>query len=231
MKIAVISDIHGNAPALRAVWERISGRVDTVLFLGDLAGYYSFVEDCVPFLDSGNVIGVRGNHDEVLVRCIRTGRPPENSYRERYGSALERAWRELSERGKRLFLSWPEHTRIQLGSRTISMYHGAPWDPLEARVYPDFGEWDRFAADSSDIMLLGHTHYAFSKVWNGKLIVNPGSVGQPRDHKGAGACYAEMNLETLEVTHHRISYDNRTVLDDSLRHDPHLPYLTEVFTR
>ena len=230
MRIGLISDIHGNAPALRSVLSALQDRVDLFLFLGDLVGYYPFVNECIKMLHSHQVISVRGNHDQVLVDCLKYQRAPGVSYRARYGSALERSLQTLSEEARVSIQSWPLQQHLDLCSVQVSMFHGAPWDLLEGRVYPDFVGWYRFKVYPDDVILLGHTHYQLVKRWKDKLIINPGSVGQPRDHS-RGACYAVLDLALGEVILDRVSYDSTAVIQYACSHDPGIPYLTEVLTR
>jgi len=228
MKLAVLSDIHGNLPALEAVLAEVRGNVDRTVFLGDLAGYYPFVSECVQAAGPELTTAVLGNHDEVLLRSLEQGIPAD--YRSRFGSALERARSSLSPAAKELITSWPRQRSLMLDGVKIGMFHGAPWDPLHGRVYPDFKQWQRFSASAEDIILLGHTHYSMMREWKDKIILNPGSVGQPRDASGA-ACYATLELPARRIQLHRVRYDASQVLADVRRHDPHLPYLAEVLTR
>ncbi|WP_287991107.1 metallophosphoesterase, partial [Acidiphilium sp.] len=97
MRFGVISDVHGNHVALAAVLSALKGRVAAILFLGDLCGYYPFVNECVSLLEESTSIGVRGNHDEVLVTCLQGQRMPDRGYEERYGSATRRTLDGLTE--------------------------------------------------------------------------------------------------------------------------------------
>jgi diadenosine tetraphosphatase ApaH/serine/threonine PP2A family protein phosphatase len=110
------------------------------------------------------------------------------------------------------------------------MFHGAPWMPLEGRVYPDFAEWERFGSCTEEIILLGHTHYPMVKEWRGKVIINPGSVGQPRSRSGA-AEYAVLDVAKRSVVFERAPYDVSRVIQDARRHDPQMSYLVEVLSR
>jgi putative phosphoesterase len=230
MKLGLISDIHGNSPALGAVLPALLREADQVLFLGDLFGYYPFVEECVAMWDAARIVGVRGNHDQVLLDCVRSKRAPSAGYQARYGSALERSLRELSPAALALVESLPVTRTLDLEGRRLALYHGAPWDPLEGRLYPDSAEWDRVAETPADIILLGQTHHPFEKRHRGKLIINPGSVGQSRD-RGGDACSAVLDLPSGEVQLRRSPFDSRRLLEDARAHDPELPYLVEVLTR
>jgi putative phosphoesterase len=230
MRLGLIADIHGNAPALRAVLTALETRVDRILFLGDLVGYYPFVNECAAMLSAIDPIGVRGNHDEILMNCRRDGTTPGAKYRARYGSALERSLANLSAEAEAVLQSWPTKQVLTLSSATVAMFHGAPWDPLDGRVYPDFDRWEEFDDCRADLVLLGHTHYPLVKRIGEKVIVNPGSVGQPRDHS-SGACYAVLDLKSGEVTHDRVPYDPEPVIADALRHSPDVSYLVNVLKR
>jgi putative phosphoesterase len=230
MKIGLIADVHGNAPALEVVLAMLANTVDRVLFLGDLTGYYAFVNECASMLDGSSVLGVLGNHDEIMCRCIQNGSSEPPGYRIRYVSALERSRSCLSEQARALLTTWPTQRQLTLGSVSVAMYHGTPWNPLNGRVYPDFQEWERFDHCPADVILISHTHYSLIKRWKNKLIVNPGSVGQPRDRSGKAA-YAILDLLSGEVSEARVGFDANRVIQDSQIHDPKLRYLVEVLTR
>jgi putative phosphoesterase len=230
MKVGLIADIHGNAPALSVVLSALEQRVEQILFLGDLVGYYPFVNECAAMLAGQKLTAVRGNHDEMLLRCRAEGATPGAEYRSRCGSALERSAKVLSEQADVMLQSWPTEQFLTVSSVKIAMFHGTPWNPLEGRVYPDFNQWERFDDTPADIVLLGHTHYPLVRRLKNKLVINPGSVGQPRDRSG-GACCAELDLNSGEVTQHRIPYDPGPVIEDACRHSPDVPYLLEVLKR
>lgn len=227
MKLGLIADIHGNSPALKAVLSRLHETVDHILFLGDLCGYYYFVNDCLELWDENKITSVRGNHDDVLLQSYAAGDIPDMEYQKRYGTALERSRKSLSEKRRGLIESWPVQRELMMGQTSISMFHGTPWDPLQGRVYPDFAEWERFSACKSDVIVMGHTHYPLYKIWHDKRIINPGSVGQPRDRSGK-AQYAVLDLSSGQVTHRDIPYDKTIIIEDVVKHDSNISYLLEV---
>jgi len=230
MKIGVMSDIHGNSPALEAVLPVLFDETDQVLFLGDLCGYYPFVEECVALWDHDRIVGVRGNHDQLLLDCLQSHASPPPAYQTSYGSALTRTLQRLSPSSVSLLQSLPVSRTLHIEGRVLALYHGTPWDPLNGRLYPDDDRLDQFASIPAEIILLGHTHYPFTKRYQDKLIMNPGSVGQPRD-RGGGACAAIVDVATGEVEHRRVPYDPRRLIEDARQHDPEVPYLVNVLTR
>lgn len=230
MKLGIISDIHGNAPALQAVLAKLRGQVDEFVFLGDLVGYYAFVEECVTLARSELQAGVLGNHDALFLRCVAEQFLPPERYTNRFGTALQRTLKAPDPKIVELIAAWPQTRTLDIDGTSIFMCHGAPWDPLHGRIYPDFKDWHRFGDFAQDVILLGQTHYPMVQHANGKLIVNPGSVGQPRDYAG-GACFAVLDVARKEASLHRISYDSSPLIEDSRAHDPDVPYLCEVLSR
>jgi putative phosphoesterase len=230
MRVGLIADVHGNSPALRSVLAALRGLVDSILFMGDLVGYYPFVNECAEGWDANQIIGILGNHDRILTDCLAQGREPEELYCARYGSALTRSLRHLSPKARALLASWPQQRSLKLEDASVAMFHGAPWMPLEGRVYPDFAEWELFEGCPEEVILLGHTHYPMIKKWHGKVIINPGSVGQPRSRSGA-AEYAVLDVAQRSVMFERVPYDVSRVVQDARRHDPQMSYLVEVLSR
>lgn len=230
MRIGILADIHGNSPALELILPSLLNQVEKIMFLGDLCGYYPFVEECLSLWDQERIIAVRGNHDEVLVRCIERQEPPKKEYEESYGSALRRTLGNLSNRSVSMLKSLPLSKLLSIKGVKFALYHGSPWDPLEGRVYPDYDDWDRFNEVAADIILLGHTHYPFVKYHLGKLIVNPGSVGQPRDY-ACRACFAILEVPGRTIEHHRVQFDPTRLIEDAQGHDPDSSYPVRVLTQ
>lgn len=231
MKVGLLSDIHGNADALRAMLDEFHRQgIHELLFLGDLVGYYPFASECLPLLAEFEVLSVRGNHDQVALDCHSAQIKPSEAYTRDYGHALERSLAEQNDDLIAFLTEMPLTRRIERGGRVLQLVHGAPWDPLEGRVYPDFGDWDRFDDSEPDLVLLGHTHYPFQHRHNSALIINPGAVGQAR-HRSGVACAAVLDLEPLTATLVELPYDRERLIADARLHDHGLPYLVDVLTR
>jgi putative phosphoesterase len=110
-----------------------------------------------------------------------------------------------------------EHINLQ-GVR-ITLVHGSPRDPDEY-IYPEDVESDFLKAGDCDILVLGHTHVQFKKEYAEGMVVNPGSVGQPRDGDPRAA-FAVLDTETGKIKLERASYDIEKVIEDMLA--AHLP--------
>ncbi|MBI2070912.1 MAG: YfcE family phosphodiesterase [Elusimicrobia bacterium] len=228
MKLGLIADIHGNHLAFKRVLNVLLNEVDRILFLGDLCGHYPFVEECVSLWDK-RIVGVRGNHDQIFLDCASQASVPPQSYRDKYGSALSRSLSRASEETLALVKSWPVSQNLELGAG-VACFHGAPWDPLGGRVYPDFKGWDRFNEVSSGVIAMGQTHYPFIKRHGDKLIINPGSVGQPRDI-GNSASYATVDVESDKAEIFRVPFDPAELIEDARQHNAAIPYLCDIFSR
>jgi putative phosphoesterase len=231
MKIGILSDIHGNSPALAAVLaEMRRHEVKDLIFLGDLVGYYPFANECLTMLAGFEVASIRGNHDQIALDCLAGGHAASADYRKAYGSALDRALAARTPELERFLCSLPLRRELTLDGRRFLLCHGAPWNELEGRVYPDSKDWDRFAALSFDAVLLGHTHYPLQRQCGSVLVLNPGSVGQARQRSGV-ACAALLDVPSMVASLIESPYDPAALIADAGAHDPDLPYLTHVLQR
>jgi putative phosphoesterase len=204
MKTLILSDIHGNLPALEAILGR-ERDYDLCLFLGDVVDYGPFPKECIALLRDNMSHGVIGNHDNALAFDADCGcRGDFKQFSEE-----TRAWHKtlLDKKDIEFLRSLQPLHRIEINGISILLAHATPEGDLFE--YLAESDVDRAVENLTDqVVLLGHTHIQFKKQVGDTLIVNPGSVGLARD--GGKACYAV--LEDQEITLHRISYDlERTI--------------------
>ena len=231
MKIALIGDIHGNADALEAVLTCASERgVDFYLITGDLVGYYYQPKRVVEIVRDLPGVAVRGNHEDMLFRC-QTSATERALVRSKYGAGIDVALDILAESDLQWLRALPKSREIDLGGRTLLLAHGAPWD-TDVYIYPDAASdvWARLADLDAEIIVLGHTHYQFDTEISKTMVINPGSVGQPRDRK-PGAAWSLLDTRRMKVSHFRAQYDTQPLIEEARQRDPHLPYLQTVLTR
>lgn len=231
MKVGLLADIHGNADALAAVLAAArAADVEHLLVAGDIVGYYDRPAAVIDQLDGWSWQGVRGNHEDLLGDRLRDGRWEDE--RRRHGSGLLAASR-LPDATRQRLLTLPHPLAIELDGARVLLCHGAPWD-VDLYVYPDAAPElrDRVleAAAGFDLVVLGHTHHPMWWQAGAVRVVNPGSVGQPRDRK-PGACWALWDTATGTVDLLRQTYDSAPVRDRAREVDPDVPYLWEVLTR
>ncbi|WP_254864505.1 metallophosphoesterase family protein [Halovivax gelatinilyticus] len=211
MQIALISDVHANRVALEAVFDDCPP-VNAVVCAGDVVGYNPWPGECVDRLREGDVPTVMGNHDRAVVE--------ERGFRgnEMADAGVEYASAELTDEQRAWLASLPERRRLFDGR--VRVVHGHPDDP-DRYTYPE-----RFSPrllDEEDVLVLGHTHVQHVERYAEGIVVNPGSVGQPRDGDPR-AGYAILDLDALTVDLHRVEYDVRAVQEAI--HEAELPERT-----
>jgi putative phosphoesterase len=200
MKLLILSDVHGNWPALEAVL-RAEGGWDAVAFCGDVVDYGPQPVECLRWLAGHADHLVRGNHDNALgfdldCRCM-------GSFREY--SLATRAWhRTLLSETDRLFLRQTPVVRcFGWEGRNFRMAHATPQGDLFE--YLPMDQWEEHVRElDADYVLLGHTHVQGMLTFGKTTVVNPGSVGLARDRAG-DACY--VVYEDGQVRLKRIPYD------------------------
>lgn len=169
--IAIISDIHGNYPAFKAVIEDIKkSEVTSIISLGDIAGYYCFINECIELCKEHGVINILGNHDYYLIS--NAGCP--RSYSANMCLSYQKAIIKPDN------LMWLKESIPFYDDDTISLRHGGWKDPLDEYIY-EFA-FDIVNGYKQTIFASGHTHIQCIKKGQGLVYFNPGSVGQPRDY-------------------------------------------------
>lgn len=192
MKIAIISDIHGNIHGLKRVLSDLP-KIDTIICAGDITGFYPFINEVINELKKNNVISVRGNHDQYLI----DGRAPEGK-RGEIKNSVERMKKLISVEGFDYIKNLPEYIKTTFDKRRVLITHSSPWNHLEERIYPDYPNFDRFLNVGADVVILGHTHYPLVKKVGKITIVNPGSCGQPRDENRLSYTLWDTKMNSFE---------------------------------
>lgn len=211
MKLLIISDIHGNMEALRAV-EKAAGPVDDILFLGDVLDYGPRPRECLQWLRDRGGIFLKGNHDHAVTtrEDCRCGA----SFKEYSILTREYMWKILDESDYRFFDNLFPCRAEKIDGIDIYASHAAPSDPFYKYLRPET-ETAALEDEVRDLdvkfVFLGHTHFPMERTACGTSIINPGSVGQPRDGVPLAA-YALWN--DGDVSLHRVEYDYEKTCDD-----------------
>ncbi|MFB6296190.1 MAG: metallophosphoesterase [Halobacteriales archaeon] len=198
MQVGVISDIHSNLVALEAVLADVEA-VDHLVCAGDVVGYNPHPAECIEVVRDRGIPTVMGNHD----RMVAAGRNFRGNHMARAG--VEHARAELD--GE--CVEWlrglpPERT---LFDERVKVVHGHPDDP-DHYTRPE--EFSAKLLGEEDALIMGHTHVQYHETYAEGVVLNPGSVGQPRDDDPRAA-YAVLDLEDLAVEEHRVEYDVEAV--------------------
>lgn len=174
MLICFISDIHGNEVAFDQCLKWINYIApDEVYFLGDAIGYFPSGEAVVKKLCKNKIICQMGNHEKMFFESGKIEK--DKIYK------LDSLRKRMSPDVVDEINNWPIRRELIIEGKTLLLVHGSPDNELEDYIYPDSFH-DSFFNKQYDIILMGHTHHPFLKSKKGKLIVNVGSVGLPRDY-------------------------------------------------
>lgn len=231
MKLIVFSDIHGNLEAFHIFKELLEKiEYDNLIFLGDVFGYYYEQEEIVSELKSmPNLLAcLMGNHDRYFQNAFEHSKM-EKEYIAKYGHSYDNVRKRYSEETYKTIAEYKNNYVFSVNGHKIGAFHGMPSNPLEGRLYPDNEITDSKQFDSFDYVLLGHTHCKMERKCNSTLIINPGSIGQPRD--GKGHSFARLDTETGTVDFYRFSMDYRHLYERIDLEDPNLYKLKEVLER
>lgn len=205
MKILLISDIHGNHEALKALLAA-SPPFDLLICLGDICGYYPQVNEVIAELRSHPLIALRGNHDEMTLH----GDISALAEPVRFG--IETARAELRPEHHDWLAGLPPKRETELGGRRFLLVHGSPWDPLNEYIHADSPRLPEIAALPFDIVAWGHTHREVLRREPGpRLLINPGSVGQSRTHRGQASA-ALLCTDRMEATPLLVPYDPEPII-------------------
>ena len=217
MRVAVVSDIHSNLHALEAVLATIEAEApDELWCLGDLVGYGPRPNECCATIAERADVCLAGNHDLAVRGTI--------DLEEFHGEAglaatwtrevLEPQWKELLDR-----------LEPQGSAHGVSLYHGSARDPVWEYVLGDEAALATLELAGSPLVLVGHSHVALQVVQSGdevaggvapdgrelelagvRALLNPGSVGQPRDGDPRAA-YLLLDLDAQRASFRRVEYD------------------------
>lgn len=247
LKIALISDIHGNLPAFRAVLERIDAEgVDAILCLGDIVGYGPMPSECVDLMMERNIPSVMGNHDACVVGRLEYSffREPNRSLLRWTADKLRHDQREWLSKLP-MTLDTPaasgggqgvEHASNQGVEHASNQGVVQPSNQGVVRaiaahatpINPEKWQWldsaitcrEVLARVDYDFVFVGHTHVpaliaselgVFGLERGYKFLINPGSVGQGRDHDRR-ASFGIIDFEAFTYQNIRIHYDNTMLL-------------------
>lgn len=194
MEIGVLSDIHGNKVALEAVLADMPS-VDALVCAGDVVGYNPWHAECVEAMRERDVPTVMGNHDRAVVGETSFG------FNSMAGAGVQHARETLSDEHIEWLADCPESQRVFDGR--VKLVHSHP-ERRDHYTYPE--EFSPRLLGDEDVLVLGHTHIQHHESYEEGIVMNPGSVGQPRDGDPRAA-YAVLDLGEMAVTEHRTPYD------------------------
>ena len=218
MKIAIFGDIHGNIEALKAVYNGATAlKPDKIYHLGDLGGYAPYVNEVVEFLVKHDIEGVQGNYDDAVANDREhCGCKAEEPLQEEMAH-LSFTWTKnrVSLESKAYMKELPIDIKFTAEGKKVWLFHATPkknnlyW--YEDRPEKFFHEMAQ--KGDADIMIYGHIHKPYRKDIGGKIFINAGSVGKPKDGD-LRACATIVDITKAEVQTEfiRVPYDVEKVV-------------------
>ena len=199
MRIAVLADIHSNLPALQAVLKDVDAvGVAQIWVAGDLVGYNPWPNEVIQVVRDRKVRAIRGNHD----RAALSG---DTSWFNEVAAAAIRWTRIVMSPASVGYLkSLEDRVRVSLPEGIAAVYHGSPRNDDEY-VMPWAADEALMRLANAQFVILGHTHVPMAFSSRHGILVNPGSVGQPRD-SDPRAAWALLETATGGVEQRRVPY-------------------------
>lgn len=193
MKVGLISDVHANVVALRAVLADAPA-VDSWYHTGDVVGYGPWPRETIALFREREIASIQGNHDRAVLGDFHDG----------FVGLPRKIVEWTTDRLRDDELAYLDSLPVErtYADGRIRLAHGAPGAP-NTYHYPD--DIDASLLGTEQVLALGHTHVPALQEYEEGTVVNPGGTGQPRDGDRRSA-YATLDLETNEVELRRVAY-------------------------
>lgn len=167
MRLAIVSDIHCNLRGLELALELMSP-FDQLWCAGDSVFQFRWSNEVVQRLKDLGARVILGNHEDTIlspdgVRAIGGPKVDQDLV----------AW----------MREQPYRIEETVDGKKVVMTHGSPWEPWKDYIYPHESSWSRVAEMDCDALIVGHTHFKMAQRFGRVLVINPGSAGDPRDHR------------------------------------------------
>lgn len=213
MKIAVFGDIHGNIEAIKAAHDAaLFLKPDKVYHLGDLGGYAPYVNEVVDFLIEHGIEGVQGNYDEAVANnAEHCGCKAEEPLQEEMAHRSFSWTKEhVSPQSKAYMKNLPTGIKFTAEGKKVWLFHATPkknnlywYEDRPEKFFREMAE-----KGDADVMIYGHIHKPYRKDINGKVFINAGSVGKPKDgDPRACAAIVEITQAGIKAEFIRVPYD------------------------
>ncbi len=214
-RILVISDIHGNYPALRAVADQVDiSSCDIILNCGDSTVYAPFANQALDWLTRHNALSILGNTDGKVIKLLK-GKSFKKPGKAEKRIMYEHTAETLTKQNQVVLTGLKKKKKLLVENQHIHIFHGSPEHPNEF-LFPDTPEkrFRQLALNSkADIIITGHSHIPYHKFIARTHFINPGSVGRMFDGIPKGS-YAILELDNkkIQVNHYRCNYDIEEVV-------------------
>jgi len=205
MKIGIVADVHCNIAGLRTALDLL-GPVDELICAGDAVYQFRFSNEVTALLRERRARYILGNHERVLLS------PWGDHARAR--PDVDRALVDY-------MAEQPYQLGTRVNGRKLVVVHGSPFDPHDEYLYPTSPNLRKLSQIDADVIVLGHTHFHLAERIGRALVVNPGSAGEPRDHRnGFRLSCAALDTQSGEVAFHHFDDPTRPKVDPAILPQP-----------
>lgn len=224
-RIAIISDIHANLPALEKVLDDIHSnfKADQIYCLGDLTDGAPWTNEVINLIREYNIPTIMGNHDERIAFDYKVFPLKKHTLEEQLARAetIDQTKQMISEDNRKYLSELRPHIRFSYADISFLLVHGSPTSN-EEYIYENHDTESiigMFEANQANVIVSGHTHLSFIKEIETdglpRLLINAGSVGRSKESNGGKAVYLQLMInekgstfgEKVEVALRKIDYD------------------------
>ncbi|MBW6520789.1 MAG: YfcE family phosphodiesterase [Desulfoarculaceae bacterium] len=209
MRILLLSDIHGNIPALMAIDRFFADNpFDAICNCGDSTVYAPFPNETLQWLQSRKAYSILGNTDHKVITLLQGKnfkKPHDEEKRAMYRSTVKA----LTDASKEYLLSLADSQILEFEGLTIGLFHGSPDHPRELLFAqtPDSRFQELSQLTNCRIVVTGHSHSPYHKHIDATHFINPGSAGRMFDGNPAASCATlTISGDDIRIAHHRIPY-------------------------
>ena len=210
MIVLVISDVHGNYHALDRVMNAV--KYDTMVCCGDIVVDYPFPQQCIQVLKDSCIHICSGNNDDNVAHDQKASEYISKKYTH-LAKDLDRntelTLKLINDDSKNYLRELPRECRFDLDGVSFYMNHTVPHRPLHHyldKETPDSKLAQYYRDIRAEVMITGHTHIPYARSFGDKILINPGSVGQPRDGDPRTS-FAVFDTAAGRVELKRLAYD------------------------
>ncbi|HTE26480.1 metallophosphoesterase family protein [Flavitalea sp.] len=209
MRLAIISDIHGNLPALKAVLNDIDSRdIDQIVCLGDLVDFAPWPNEVIHLIRTSKIMTIMGNHDERIAFDLPIIPLSKHSEKETIAreKAINHSKNSVTADNKAYLASLQKSIIIQYENVKLHFTHASP-EGIDEYLYEDEESLEkRLLLVNTDFLLIGHTHLSYIKDFGNKKVINTGSVGRSKE-TDRKAAYSIVGVTPDSVTAEIVKVD------------------------
>jgi putative phosphoesterase len=228
VKLAAISDIHGNLEALKKALSTIEDRkVDSIICLGDLVGYGPFPNEVIELIRKRNILSILGNYDAAVLE------EKFNYIRDTEVNKFCMPWaaKELKDENRSYLRSLPKNIVLEFEGKNIRFVHGSTRKINEYLLEGSKNAEEVMNELKEDVLVCAHTHIPYAKNYGTKIILNDGSIGKPKIGRPNGT-YMEIYISKGKVDTEIVEfeYDYEKTASDMEKRNIHSACIKNIRT-